>query len=431
MPAASSVPAGLIVTCLGGTVLVARHLLPWVAPQVTLPPAILGAASALAYLALLAGVWMTFGGRTGSSPATAAADPPLPADPAPPAPPAPQPPAPQPPAVDAVAPRVLETALLWADELEDEPDPWRSFDQLIRELFVEFAGATRVRLFVARDQGLVPISVEGAGPAADEPPVSDPLLTQCAATGREYFAAKHDPLEPEISDAGAWAWVIPVRRRRELLGVVAVGRIDPLAPPDADRRQLMSHIVAWLWDYARTRDELRRCQQIDKASGVLARSDFFQRAARVIEESNAAHEPFVLVAMAIEGLRRLDDQGLWDRRDALIEAIGREIRRRMRSDDLIGRFSDDRFVMLLRRLDRNLGLLIARKVLDAVRSYLARHVDRWRGISVRAVVAGDVPGSGDLESVLITALEGIEHARRQGCELIDASARPQNKEEPA
>lgn len=409
MAASKSTPTGLIVVLLGGGILVARHLLPWVAPEVSIHPTLLTAASAVAYLAMAAGVFLTFGGRSG---AVAVAPPPDP----PPAPPAP-------PERDVAAATVLETILNWSDQLDEEADPWRSFDQLVRELFVEFAGASRVRLFVPRANGLAPIGLGSTGPAeADEPPVEDALLTQAAATGREYFSGDREPDGPEMLDSSEWAWVIPVRRRGRLLGVVAAGRLDPLKRPDAGRRRLMAAVVGWLWDYAQTLHELRQTRQIDKASGVLTRPDFLARAAAVVRESNTAHEPFVVVAIAVEGLRWLDDQGLWDERDALIEAVGREIRSRMRSDDIIGRFSDDRFVVLLRRLDRSLGLLITRKVVEGVRGYLEAHAGRWGPITARAAVAGGAADHGELETTLIAALEAIDRARREGLELLEVSA---------
>ena len=51
--------------------------------------------------------------------------------------------------------------------------------------------------------------------------------------------------------------------------------------------------------------------------------------------------------------------------------IGLYMRRKLRSDDLVGRFSDDRFVAVLRRLDISLGTLIARKLLSAAREGIA------------------------------------------------------------
>lgn len=418
MSASKNAPAGLIVVYLGAGILVASHLLPWALPGTDIHPTVRTAVSVVAYLAMAAGAFLALGSRGG-----AVAVAPVPSGP--PAQPA-RPPAPR--ETDDTAATVLETILLWSDQLDEEADLWRSFDQLVRELFVEFAGASRVRLFVPRPGGLVPIASEGTDTSdgtGDDTPVEDPVLTQAAATGREYFSGEGEPPGPEMLDSTAWAWVIPVRWRGRLLGVVAAGRLDRLRPPDAARRRLMSAVVAWLWDYAQTLWELRRTRQIDKASGLLTRPDFFARATAVVRESNAAHEPFVVVAIAVEGLRRLDDQGFWDARDELIEAIGRVIRSRMRSDDIIGRFSDDRFVVLLRRLDRSLGLLIARKVVEGVRAYLDSHARQWGSITIRAGVAGGSAAQGELEATLVAALEAIDRARHEGVELLEA---PQARE---
>ena len=133
--------------------------------------------------------------------------------------------------------------------------------------------------------------------------------------------------------------------------------------------------------------------------------------------SYAENEPVVSVVLALEGLRRLDDVGRWGDRDKLVENIGQVINRRIRTDDVIGRFSDDRFVLLLRRLDSGLGRLIASKIQAAVRTEIAKLGELGAGLRVRIGLTGSGFAKEPLESLLARAFDAVDHARKQGVEL--------------
>ena len=123
-------------------------------------------------------------------------------------------------------------------------------------------------------------------------------------------------------------------------------------------------------------------------------------------------EPVVLAAVAIEGLRGLDDAGHWQQRDALITRVGHGLAERVRSDDVVGRFSDERFVVLLRRLDSGLGKLIAEKLLAWVRECVSGlslpDGGRGRLPAVRIGLRGSGVEQPPLEELLSGAMQAVE-----------------------
>ena len=125
----------------------------------------------------------------------------------------------------------------------------------------------------------------------------------------------------------------------------------------------------------------------------------------------------VVVVLTLEGLRRLDDVGQWQQRDALVEAVGRVIKRRIRTDDIIGRFSDDRFVLLLRRLDSGLGRLIAAKIQSAAEERIEQLSELSAGLCVRGGLAGSGFQKEALETLLVSAFDAVELARKQNSSL--------------
>jgi diguanylate cyclase (GGDEF)-like protein len=162
--------------------------------------------------------------------------------------------------------------------------------------------------------------------------------------------------------------------------------------------------------------QLRDALRTDRASGVLNRTDLAHQAERVLAEAVADEEPVVLLAVAIEGIRRLDDGRHWELQDWLMQQVGRALRRRLRTDDIIGRFSDDRFVAVLRRLDLSLGELIAKKVLASLQDAI-QHGDAplTDSVNVRCGLAAD--SHANFEMLLSRACDALQDARDRRVEV--------------
>jgi hypothetical protein len=148
-------------------------------------------------------------------------------------------------------------------------------------------------------------------------------------------------------------------------------------------------------------------------------------------------------------MRKLDDAGFWRQRDSLIQDLGRALRAKIRADDVLGRFSDDRFVVVLRGLEPALATRVAEKLLDTVRAQAIQaacqlnhqgRAEPWQ-LKVRAGLAGIGPHCAPCsrpfatfdpqagapptpeavhtgQSVLQRALGLIEYARRERVELV-------------
>lgn len=310
--------------------------------------------------------------------------------------------------------RICAAFEVWLRELPQLTDPWGAFDQLLRETLSEHVGATRVRCYriVPGSDTLHSIAqTPTPGPSAREG-----LLGHVATTGREFFI--NDPSSgPLLRDLAGqtddqWTWVLPMREDGSVTGIVALGHVqDPLRLDD-DLRQTIGPLVRLGWELVASQAELQQRRQTDPATGVMTRSDFFAHASEAVHDSYANNEPLVLAVLSLEGLRRLDDAGNWSTRDQLIEALGETLRQRARSDDLVGRFADDRFIILLRRLDSGLGRLIAGKLLTAANECAAQLVSDDQTVRMRIGLAGSGFDQFALDELLIKAFDAVERARR-------------------
>jgi diguanylate cyclase (GGDEF)-like protein len=317
----------------------------------------------------------------------------------------------------ALTRRLCAAFTAWLAEYEETDDLWTPFDQLLRETLGEALGAARVRCYHVKsgNDTLQPVALTGKGPGAAGPHAREGILGHAATTGKEYVAGDltHGPLVDNLAaqTEETWTWVWPVRAGDATLGMVAVGSLHDPAALNGETRETVGRLVSLFWQHVVCRDQLRVARMTDRGSGVLTRADFFTLATQALAASYKQNEPVVLTALAIEGLRRLDDTGHWQERDTLVERIGQLIARRVRGDDLMGRFSDDRFVVLLRRLDSGLGRLIAEQLVSAASECLREADPTGERVRLRIGLAGSGFGQPPLQDMLVSAFEAIERAR--------------------
>jgi GGDEF domain-containing protein len=313
--------------------------------------------------------------------------------------------------------RVTDSFLAWCEQGLPDAHPWSSFDQLVREMLAEQLGAVRVRCYQVLPGEQQYRSLSQLGTSGDGKCARAGVLGHVATTGREFVAgdAAHGELVDQLAEEGnePWEWVFPIREQAQTVGLVAVGKLPAPNALDSVRRRDLATLIMIFWRHVACLERLRIAQRTDKASGLLTRGDFFALATRALADSYAENEPVVVVVLALEGLRFLDDAGRWSEHDALVENIGLLIKRRIRTDDIIGRFSDDRFVLLLRRLDSGLGRLIAAKIQDTVQAQIEQLGDVGAALRMRVGLTGSGFHQPPLEGLLGAAWGAVAQARQQ------------------
>lgn len=322
-----------------------------------------------------------------------------------------------------LARQMTQQFLKWSEDAPRDASVWAAFDQFAREMLHGHLGAEHVRCYrvdtaAGELHALTGSLSEGQ---VQRLPSRSGILGHVATTGRRYLA--DDPYRGELlkqlaaSDAAPWQLVWPVRYDGLVAGLIAVRDWAHGVAPARAAREAACDLLQLFWRQVACEQDLRVARSTDKASGVLTREDFFAVAAPVADASQEDNEPVVAIVIAIEGLRRLDDTGRWQERDLFVERIGQALLQRARRDDVVGRFSDDRFVVLLRRVDSGLGRLIAEKMLAHVQAMVEAD-DAVRGaVRFRAGVAGSGFERHALDALMALAFRAAEAARRQDVPL--------------
>jgi GGDEF domain-containing protein len=337
----------------------------------------------------------------------------------------------------------------WLAGGRDDPHRWGLLDQFIREQLAELFDAAQVRCYryLVEERSLEPL-IESpdaiVGPLSADAGIVAHVLSSGQSFLRDQRALGEHLRALAQRDANCPSWCFPVLYELRPVGVVAVGRLPPECVRQEPLLEAVARVVSLMWARLLDRDHAALAQQTDRLSGVLDRTETLLLGDRLLRDAAENHEPVTAIAIAVEGLRGLDDAGQWGLRDQIVERIGCTLRRRLRSDDLVGRFTDERFVALLRRLDVPLGQVIAEKLVGDLTALIAEQTPKRFDLVVRGGLAAMGPKDASLEVLLTAAFAAATDARALGHPLTvrvegpgpsrapasnDAPA-PQGKDEP-
>jgi GGDEF domain-containing protein len=335
---------------------------------------------------------------------------------------------------DEAMARTTECFLTWLNRRDPAADLWADFDRWARDTLNQVLGARRTRCYRVSDvnRHLVSLTDRMEDGMLLGSPIPG-LIQHAITSGQRYLRDSgengdlvNQMAEEWTADAAARApssascnrpdWLLPVREGRVVIGLIAVGELSDEVRRSAGRLDHVGNLLELCWRHVQQQEALAIARRTDRASGVLNRLDLAAQAENLLIDAHREEEPIVLLALSVEGSRRLDDEGQWELRNWIMQQVGMEMRRKLRTDDLVGRFSDDRFVAVLRRLDVSLGRLIASKMLDAVKARLVAESRAAEAITIRCglVEAGD----GSLEKTLGLAFEALQQARLGRQELL-------------
>lgn len=321
--------------------------------------------------------------------------------------------------------KLIESFNDWFERRQADESLWPAFDRWVRDALSQHMGARRVRCFHATEEGrrLVSLTTQLAEPLW--PPGGLPgLIVHALANGQTYVRAGHTNGASVERLADEWAaliaetpglkspvpqWLAPIRLQGRAAGLVLVGELPEAALADEAELTATSALLTVFWRHVAQAQALALAERTDQSSGVLTWADLATGGERVLAESSGEGEPVVVLALALEGIRRLDDHGHWRLRDGLMRQTGAQMRAKLRSDDLVGRFSEDRFVAVLRRLDLALGEIIARKLLATVEGILDEQPVLAEMVTARCGVSD--ANDGGFQAALSRAFDALRVAR--------------------
>ncbi|HHQ47416.1 MAG TPA: GGDEF domain-containing protein [Acidobacteria bacterium] len=165
--------------------------------------------------------------------------------------------------------------------------------------------------------------------------------------------------------------------------------------------------------------ELQRLASTDELTGTANRRKFAQ--ALELELQRLSRSPdgarLSLILLDLDGFKEINDTHGHDAGDRLLAAIGRRLRERLRSTDLVARFGGDEFAVILPLTSRNGAQRAALKLIQAVAKVKVPMDDREIGVTASAgfaVVASTADVTGKLDQLITQADMALYAAKRAG-----------------
>ena len=313
----------------------------------------------------------------------------------------------------------------WLEEHRNDQSPWTRFDEFVRSMLYRCCKATHVRPYRVTGDGEELIALREVDESIDVEPLSARrgIVGHVVTTGRSYLLGDVaqgdlvDKLAEESSEPIVWSF--PIRQGTRRLGVVVVGQLD-ITPqhcqlPLRCAEKLINQFWCTLVETARSRS----ASEADPVSGLPSRPQFLHAAEQSLSESYRQGEPVAVAVIALEGLRELSDSGRWEVADELVREVSALLRRKVRTDDRLGRFDGSRLILLLRRVDSELASLIVRQTMSRLGA-LCGEKGRWRAtVTPRCGVAGSGTEEPDLPTLVTRALGACRRARMDGAMIAN------------
>jgi diguanylate cyclase (GGDEF)-like protein len=214
------------------------------------------------------------------------------------------------------------------------------------------------------------------------------------------------------------SWVIessvsrPLGRVRDALLEMEGGNYDARLPAGGVRElwEVQQGFNRMATIVGHQRERLKIAAATDGLTGLGNHRHFHEELRRDVQEARDDAKPLAVVALDIDGFKKLNDDRGHGHGDEALKLVGEAIERAVRGDDLVARLGGDDFVMILRGADAG----YARDVAERAREAMARALPEELELTVSA---GFVcfPDTGEEEASLSElANSALDVAKRAG-----------------
>ena len=179
-----------------------------------------------------------------------------------------------------------------------------------------------------------------------------------------------------------------------------------------------------LMTHYRSMMALQQLSEHDALTGTLNRRSMHDKAQHLLDATLQQGLPATLVMVDADHFKRINDEFGHQTGDAVLCHLVSRIRQHMRSNDLLGRFGGEEFVLLLPGLDAG----DAEEVAERIRLAICNHVDVISEQSVVLSVSLGVAGTGlyghDYTALVAAADSALYRAKALGRNRVEVCLEP-------
>lgn len=164
-------------------------------------------------------------------------------------------------------------------------------------------------------------------------------------------------------------WSVPVRDGGgRTLGVVALHGDRPWRPSERDERlvQRFVHLAAVAIEHARSVEELSHQATHDALTDLPNRPFLMERLEEITRRTAVNDHSYAVLLLDFDRFKRVNDSAGHNFGDAALVALARRLSEALRDDDIVARFGDDEFVIVLDGVDAQQAVTIAERLGELV-----------------------------------------------------------------
>ncbi|HEY7830981.1 MAG TPA: diguanylate cyclase [Solirubrobacteraceae bacterium] len=180
---------------------------------------------------------------------------------------------------------------------------------------------------------------------------------------------------------------------------------------------LLAGVVSIVWALQAAELHHRDEAILDPLTGLLNRHALMPRFIELSHQARLTHQPVSMVLCDVDGFKAINDEYGHDRGDAVLRDVAYELRKRLRSFELVYRLGGEEFLIVLPGVDSKGGLEVAERLREAVEQ------TRPMGITI-TISAGLSSGCGEeveYDTLFRAADAALYDAKRAGRNQVVAA----------
>lgn len=180
---------------------------------------------------------------------------------------------------------------------------------------------------------------------------------------------------------------------------------------------LLAGVVSVVWALQAAELHHRDEAILDPLTGLLNRHALMPRFIEISHQARLADQPVCMVLCDVDGFKDINDEYGHDRGDAVLRDVAYELRKRLRSFELVYRLGGEEFLIVLPGIDGEAGLEVAERLRAAI--------DEARPQGIRITISlGLSAGRGeevDYDTLFRAADAALYDAKRAGRNRVVAA----------
>ncbi|MGO8905538.1 MAG: GGDEF domain-containing protein [Solirubrobacteraceae bacterium] len=189
---------------------------------------------------------------------------------------------------------------------------------------------------------------------------------------------------------------------------------------------LLVGVVAVVWALQGTELHHRDEAILDQLTGLLNRHALLPRFAEITQQARLTHQPVCLILADLDRFKDVNDCRGHDRGDAVLQAVAYEMRKQLRSFELIYRLGGEEFLILLPGIALESGEMLAERLREAIEEAYPAGVAVTISVGVSAASGERV----DYDTLFRTADAALYEAKRAGRNRVVAAQPAGELQEP-